>query len=98
MYPPGFAVHHVNPQKKVSIPYAQIRQSKSAYSEFWSPRVIAEVDDSVHQKVAKSMVLCALMRMRMNCFLVLKDSSKIDGGRTIELESEMFTVVQGRSP
>lgn len=74
------------------------RETAAALSEYWSPRVVAEVDDS-YVKVAK--VLGTLdwhsHQNEDEMFLVLQGQLRIEmEDRTVELaEGEMFVVPKG---
>ncbi|TAL87249.1 MAG: cupin domain-containing protein [Rhodanobacter sp.] len=74
------------------------RETAAALSEYWSPRVVAEVDDS-YVKVAK--VLGTLdwhsHQDEDEMFLVLQGQLRIEmEDRTVELaEGEMFVVPKG---
>ena len=89
---------HVNPQKKVLSMPTSPKQIAASLSEFWSPRVIAEVDDS-YIKVAKvnGSLAWHSHENEDELFLVLKGHLKIEmEDRTVELrEGEVFVVPKG---
>ena len=74
------------------------KQAAAALSEYWSPRVIAEVDDA-YIKVAKAKGTLAWHSHdnEDELFLVLKGTLKIEmEERTVELnEGELFVVPKG---
>ena len=74
------------------------REAAAALTEFWSPRVIAEIDDA-YVKVAKVQGTLAWHSHEHEdeLFLVLEGRLRIEmEGRTVELgQGEMFVVPKG---
>jgi mannose-6-phosphate isomerase-like protein (cupin superfamily) len=87
-------MHPENPMSNVTSP----RQVAASLIEFWSPRVVAEVDDA-YIKVAKvhGSLAWHSHENEDELFLVLKGRLRIEmEGESVELgEGEMFVVAKG---